>query len=109
MTPAARRVIDPARVGVSAHGSFAPCLLTCYFEAPSPSGCCLHSFALHAVVSGLGLFTVGRLLGHADIPSTERYAHLADNEIRGAAERITGIIGYAITGGPNREEVLRGA
>ncbi len=38
---------------------------------------CRHTFASHAVMSGLDLYTVGRLLGHADVASTERYAHLA--------------------------------
>ena len=35
---------------------------------------CRHTFASHAVMSGLDLYTVGRLLGHADTGSTERYA-----------------------------------
>ena len=43
---------------------------------------CRHTFASHAAMSGLDLYTVGRLLGHADIASTERYAHLADEHIR---------------------------
>ncbi len=47
-----------------------------------------HSFASHAVMSGLDLYTVGRLLGHADTASTERYAHLADEHFREAAGRI---------------------
>ena len=35
--------------------------------------------ASHAVMSGLDLYTAGRLLSHADTCSTERYAHLADD------------------------------
>ena len=49
---------------------------------------CRHTFASHAVMSGLDLYTVGRLLGHADTGSTERYAHLADEHVRKAAGRI---------------------
>ena len=43
-----------------------------------------HTYASHAVMSGLDLYTVGRLLGHADTAATERYAHLADAHIREA-------------------------
>ena len=59
---------------------------------------CRHTFASHAVMSGLDLYTVGRLLGHADTASTERYAHLADEHIREAAGRISGIVNDAMTG-----------
>ena len=58
---------------------------------------CRHSFASHAVMSGLDLYTVGRLLGHADTASTERYAHLADSHVRAAAGRISGIVHDAMT------------
>ena len=46
--------------------------------------------ASHAVMSGLDLYIVGRLLGHADTASTERNAHLADEHVREAAGRISG-------------------
>ena len=59
---------------------------------------CRHTFASHAVMSGLDLYTVGRLLGHADVVSTERYAHLADQHVRAAAGRISGIVHKAMTG-----------
>ena len=59
---------------------------------------CRHTFASHAVMSGLDLYTVGRLLGHADTASTERYAHLADEHVRKAAGRISGIVNDAMTG-----------
>ncbi len=59
---------------------------------------CRHTFASHAVMSGLDLYTVGRLLGHADTASTERYAHLADEHVREAAGRISGIVHEAMTG-----------
>ena len=35
---------------------------------------CRHTLASHAVMSGLDLYPVGRLLGNADTASTERYA-----------------------------------
>ena len=62
-----------------------------------------HTYASHAVMSGLDLYTVGRLLGHADTGSTERYAHLADGHVREAAGRISGIVGNALTAGRKRE------
>ena len=64
---------------------------------------CRHTYASHAVMSGLDLYTVGRLLGHANTGSTERYAHLADEHVRDAAERIAGIVGEAMAGGRKRE------
>ena len=60
-------------------------------------------------MSGLDLYTVGRLLGHADLTSTERYAHLADDHVRDAAGRISGIVGEAMTAGRNQREVRHGA
>ncbi len=59
---------------------------------------CRHTFASHAVMSGLDLSAVGRLLGHADVASTERYAHLADEQVREAAGRTSGIGHEAMTG-----------
>ena len=53
--------------------------------------------ASHAVTSGLDLYAVDRLLGHADTASTERYAHLADEHVREAAGRISGIVHGAMT------------
>ncbi len=59
---------------------------------------CRHTFASHAVMSGLALSAVGRLLGHADVASTERYAHLADEQVREAAGRLSGIGHGAMNG-----------
>ena len=60
-----------------------------------------HTFASHAVMSGLDRYTVGRLLGHTDPTSTERYAHLADEHVREAAGRTSGIVHSAMTGNGN--------
>ena len=59
---------------------------------------CRHTLASHAVMSGLDLYTVGRLLGHADTAATERYAHLADDHVREAAGCISGIVHDAMHG-----------
>ena len=50
-------------------------------------------------MSGLDIYTVGRLLGHADTTLTERYARLADREVREAAGEISGIVHDAMAGG----------
>ena len=65
---------------------------------------CRHTFASHAVMSGLDLYTVGRLLGHADVAATERYAHLADSHVREAAGRIGGIVSDAMTGSTKEDD-----
>ena len=48
-----------------------------------------HTFASHAVMAGHPLPIVGRLLGHTQIQTTMRYAHLADQEVASAASDVT--------------------
>lgn len=47
-----------------------------------------HTFASHAVLQGVPLPVVARLLGHAHERMTLRYAHVSDRETEAAAERI---------------------
>ena len=47
-----------------------------------------HSFASFAVADGASLFLIGKLLGHASARTTERYAHLSNNPLQDAADRI---------------------
>ena len=47
-----------------------------------------HTMASHAVMNGVPVPVVSRLLGHANVQMTLRYAHLADRDIEAAAERI---------------------
>ena len=47
-----------------------------------------HTHASHAVINGVPVPVVSRLLGHADVGMTLRYAHLGDREIEAAAERV---------------------
>lgn len=45
-----------------------------------------HTHASHLVSSGLSLPVVGRILGHTNPLTTQRYAHLADDPLRDAVE-----------------------
>ena len=51
-----------------------------------------HSFASWAVMRGVPLPTVARLLGHRQVSMTLRYAHVHDKEVEAAAERVGRII-----------------
>jgi integrase len=51
-----------------------------------------HTFASVGAGGGLGLPIIGKLLGHTQSRTTQRYAHLADDPVREAAEKITAVI-----------------
>ncbi len=55
-----------------------------------------HSFASVGAWSGLGLPIIGKLLGHADTKTTQRYAHVDVDSSRRAADAIAGQIAAAI-------------
>lgn len=57
-----------------------------------------HSFASVAVSGGASLPMIGRLLGHSQPGTTSRYAHLADDPVRAAAEAAAGTIASALDG-----------
>lgn len=46
-----------------------------------------HTYASNAVSAGMPIQMVGRLLGHTQLQTTMRYAHLADDSVRKAAEQ----------------------
>lgn len=48
-----------------------------------------HSFASSAVGMGESLPMIGKLLGHSQVQTTARYAHLADDPVQGAANRVS--------------------
>ena len=47
-----------------------------------------HSFASNALQQGIDLFTVKELLGHTQIQTTMRYAHMADEPLRIATNKL---------------------
>lgn len=57
-----------------------------------------HSFASVGVAGGSGLFLVGKLLGHNHVATTSRYAHLHDDPLAAAAEKISGAVAAAFGG-----------
>ena len=57
-----------------------------------------HSFASHAVLQGIPLPVVSRLLGHKHPSMTLRYTHVGDKETEAAAERIGATIAEALDG-----------
>ena len=51
-----------------------------------------HSFASGGLLVGEGLPMIGKLLGHTQVQTTARYAHLANDPVKSAANRIAGRI-----------------
>ena len=47
-----------------------------------------HNYASHAVMNGVPVPVVSRLLGHTSVRMTLRYVHMDDRDVRAAAERI---------------------
>ena len=52
-----------------------------------------HTLASQAVMNGVPVPVVSRLLGHSRVSMTLRYAHLGDREVEAAAERVGQYIG----------------
>ena len=65
-----------------------------------------HSFASRALALGESLTMIGKLLGHTQVQTTARYAHLARDSIQTAAARITGSIGGNLLGGDEMKRAL---
>jgi site-specific recombinase XerD len=55
-----------------------------------------HSFASAMVNSGMTLYDVKEILGHANIKTTQRYAHLSNQRLRDAAESVSDFYGDQI-------------
>ena len=48
-----------------------------------------------AVSSGADLYAVQRLLGHQDVAMTQRYAHLAAEDLKRATEGVSNMLDHA--------------
>jgi integrase len=57
-----------------------------------------HGFASAAVSAGASLYLVGKILGHTQAKTTERYAHLADDPVRAVADSTSRRIAAALKG-----------
>lgn len=57
-----------------------------------------HTYASNAVANGMPIQMVGKLLGHTQIQTTMRYAHLADDPVLRAAERNAASLSVAMRG-----------
>jgi integrase len=57
-----------------------------------------HTFASFGATLGLSLQVVGRLLGHADTQTTQRYAHLAPDPVSQAASLVGEAVERALVG-----------
>jgi integrase len=57
-----------------------------------------HTFASTAVASGQGLPMIGKLLGHTQVQTTARYAHLASATVKTAASDVSAEIAASLNG-----------
>ena len=57
---------------------------------------CRHSYASRALALGESLPMIGRLLGHTQVETTARYAHLAQDSVKESAVRVGESIGSDI-------------
>jgi integrase len=48
-----------------------------------------HTFASTAIAEGQGLSMIGKLLGHTQLQTTARYAHLATDPVVAAADQVS--------------------
>jgi integrase len=62
-----------------------------------------HSFASIAASGGMGLPIIGKMLGHTQAQTTQRYAHLASDPVKAAAATVAGKIAVAMAGGRGDE------
>ena len=64
-----------------------------------------HTFASQAAIQGIPLPVVARLLGHAQVQMTLRYAHVSDRDVEAAAERIGGVMAEIMNSAPVRPDL----
>src|SRR5512134_226945 len=67
-----------------------------------------HTFASAAVAAGQGLPMIGKLLGHTQVATTARYAHLAADPVKAAAEQVSAAIAKAVLGAESAKAAVNG-
>jgi len=55
-----------------------------------------HTFASGGLLVGEGLAMIGKLLGHTQVQTTARYAHLASDPVKQAATKISDRLALAL-------------
>ena len=55
-----------------------------------------HTFASAAIAAGQGLPMIGKLLGHTQVATTARYAHLAADPVKAAADQVSSDIAKSV-------------
>ena len=60
---------------------------------------CRHSYASRALALGESLPMIGRLLGHKQVETTARYAHLAEDSVKESAARVADSIAVDLLAG----------
>jgi integrase len=66
-----------------------------------------HSFASIAASGGMGLPIIGKMLGHTQAQTTQRYAHLASDPVKAAAATVAGKIAAAMGSGKRDDAVVK--
>ena len=65
-----------------------------------------HSFASIAVSGGASLPIIGALLGHADVSTTQRYAHVSANPLKAASDIVGDRIASAMGSNPKPDSIV---
>ena len=66
-----------------------------------------HTLASVAAGQGLSLLLIGKMLGHKHAATTQRYAHLADEPAKAAADQTSGAMAAMIGGNVTRRDAAR--
>jgi integrase len=66
-----------------------------------------HTFASILASAGLSLPVIGALLGHTNPSTTQRYAHLFDDPLRSAADRVGAVVTTAAAAAKPAAEIVR--
>ncbi|WP_453947749.1 tyrosine-type recombinase/integrase [Bradyrhizobium diazoefficiens] len=56
-----------------------------------------HTFASIAAGAGASLYVIGKLLGHRNPATTQRYAHLANDPMRSVGQQVADSLAAALT------------